>query len=363
MSANDARGEREGPASVLVVDDSPLVRAMVRGAIDASAEFRVVATAANGYEAIRRVHDAAPDLITLDLEMPELGGLDALAYIMSEAPRPVVVLSAHAHDGATPTLRALELGAVDYVLKDGGDAAALQVRLLAALRAASLARVTSLAAPAAEEPPATGRPPRRALDRPPAIVVGVAASTGGPRALLRLAARLPADFAGSVVVVQHMPASFTRSFAARLAEVGPLTAAEAEDGEPPRAGHIHVAPGGRHLVLRRDDGEARFRLEDGPPRGGVRPAADPLLRTLAACYGPRAVGVVLTGMGRDGAIGLEAVRRAGGWTIAEDESTAVVFGMPKAARAAARAVLRLETIAAALAARAARAARFPHGRP
>lgn len=342
--------EGRAPRRVLMVEDSPLMQAVVRDVLAGARDFEVAAVAGTGYEAIRKVHEVDPDLVTLDLELPELGGLDALAYIMNSAPRPVVILSAHARARAEPTLRALELGALDYVLKPAPDepegVARMARQLLRALRIAAVARVR----------PGLVRAERRpgSLDDEafaggePEIVVGIAASTGGPRALMELLPRLPRGFPGAVVVVQHMPQAFTASFARRLDAVSALQVSEAVGGEAPRAGHAYVAPGGRHLLLRREAGRVRFHGEKTAAVWGVRPAADPTFRALAAHYGPRAVGVVLTGMGRDGAAGLSAIRSAGGRTLVQDEETSAVYGMPRAASIAAERVLPLEDIADAL---------------
>jgi two-component system, chemotaxis family, protein-glutamate methylesterase/glutaminase len=351
MSNSERR--REGPpASVLVVDDSDLARRLVRDLLGRSAEFRVVAEARTGYEAIRLIHEYEPDVVTLDLEMPDLGGLDALGYIMSEAPRPVVILSGA--QGPEPALQALDYGAVDFVVKPAtgapGELRALEVRLLAALRAARDAELRNLAL---RIPPAARR--RRAAagpDEPARCVVGIAASTGGPRALAELVPALPAELAAAVLVVQHMPAGFTRSLADRLHRLGPIPALEAEAGAPLLGGRIYVAPGGRHLAVERGPrGALRIRLDDGPRRWGVRPAADVLFHSLAASFGPRSIGVVLTGMGRDGSDGLRAVRDVGGWTIAQDQESAVLYGMPRSAAPFAREVLPLGQIAAAVAER------------
>jgi two-component system, chemotaxis family, protein-glutamate methylesterase/glutaminase len=348
MSSSDARRLRYGkrPLSVLVVEDSALMRILVTRLIDRSGEFEVVAQARTGYEAIRLVHEVDPDLITLDLEMPDLGGLDTLGYIMSETPRPVVILSAHSAAGAEPTMRALEYGAVDFVLKPAGDeereVESLEARLLSALRAASAVRLANL--PPRVRAARGGVRQAGAQATPANAVLAVAASTGGPRALLDTIGQLPAGLPAAVLVVQHMPARFTRSFAERLDALGHLPAREAEDGEPLLQSRVYVAPGGRHLVLERQEQEIRVALLDGPAVWGVKPAADETFRSVARHFGPRSVGVVLTGMGRDGAEGLRAIREVGGWTLAQDEETSVVFGMPRAAARYAREIWPLAGI-------------------
>lgn len=337
---------------MLVVDDSRLMRARVTDVVNGAGAFRVVGQAGNGFEAIRLVHELDPDLVTLDLEMPELGGLDALGYIMSEAPRPVVVLSGHAGEGGEATLRALDLGAVEFVAKPGTGTPSgeLADRLLPALRAAARARLenlsvrirgreasTAVAAAVSAEP----------RERPDTEVVGIAASTGGPRALSDLVPTLPVDVA-PVLVVQHMPAGFAGYLAQRLDGLSRVRVREAAEGVLPEPGTVHIAPYGKHLVVRRSGDGIALAFHDGAPLWGVRPAADVLFNALASHYGPRAAGVVLTGMGRDGADGLRAIRTAGGRTAAQDEATSVIYGMPRAAAPAAEVTLPLDRIAATL---------------
>ncbi len=336
--------------TVLVVDDSALMRRVITELITESDEFTVVGTARNGHEAIARVHALNPDLVTLDIEMPELDGLQALGYIMSELPRPVVMLSAaETMDGRDATLHALDLGAVDFVRKPSGpislDLAVVGERLRSALRAAQQANVRGLQM---LRPGRAPRAPRRA-GRSPARAVAIAASTGGPRALTQVLPGLPASLDAAVLVVQHMPAGFTRSLAARLDAIGPLPVREAEAGQPVEAGHVYVAPGGFHMRVTAD-GDPTIALDDSPPVWGVRPAADPLFRSVAEVFGDRSVGVVLTGMGRDGADGLRVIRAAGGRAIVQDRESSIIYGMPQAALqlAGADRVTPLTAVAAAI---------------
>ena len=323
--------------SVLVVDDSAFMRKLISELVDSSGEFRVVGTARNGLDAVEKVHALAPDLVTLDIEMPELDGIGALGYIMSEAPRPVVMLSAAATGDANDlTIRALELGAVEFVHKPSGpismDLTTVRDQLLSALRAAkdvNLGGVGVLARP---------RTPRSL----PAVehtdgatrVVAVAASTGGPRALAELIPSLPRPLGAAVLVVQHMPPGFTRSLAERLDAQSALTVSEAADGDRVLHDRVYIAPGGFHMRVCLSGGAPVVCLDDSQPVWGVRPSADPLFESVATIFRDRAVGVVLTGMGRDGAAGLRAIHDAGGVGLAQDKATSTIHGMPRAAEAA-----------------------------
>lgn len=347
--------------TVLVVDDSAFMRQVISQLVESSREFRVVGTARDGREAISQVQALEPQIVTLDIDMPELDGLAALGYIMTHMPRPIVMLSAATtRDGHDATVRALELGALDFVRKPSGpvspDLTKVAERLLAALRAAATANIPR---------PAAVMPPRVIVTdsvRPPAAiaraVVAVATSTGGPRALAMVLPELPRDLPAALLIVQHMPAGFTKSLARRLDALSRIEVSEACHGDVVVSGRAYIAPGGCHMRVELVHGVPKIVVDDqSPPVWGVRPAADPLFRSVAHAYGSASVGVVLTGMGRDGAEGLIAIREAGGAAIVQDRETSTVYGMPNAALklAGADRIVALGDVAAAVSLLVARA--------
>src|SRR5687767_11665021 len=341
-------------ATVLVVDDSAFMRKLVSEMIEGSGEFRVIGTARNGLEALKKIHALDPDLVTLDIEMPELDGIGALGYIMSETPRPVVMLSGAASEsGRDPAIRALELGAVDFVKKPGGpislDLDRVRDRLIEALRASREVNLRGV--------PMLARPEARRLAHAIANggswatrAVAIAASTGGPRALAELVPALPPDLDAAVLIVQHMPAGFTKSLAERLDLHSRLSVAEAGDGDRVVHNRVYLAPGGQHMRVRVQGGVPVIALDTSPPVWGVRPSADPLFKSVADVFGAAAIGVVLTGMGRDGAEGMRAIHEAGGLGVAQDKTTSIIYGMPHAALLAGGIdqVLPLQAIAGAV---------------
>lgn len=328
---------------VLVVDDSPFMRRAVQRMLEPMASIEVVGTAADGREAVEQAVRLRPDVVILDIVMPEMDGLAAIHGIMEQVPTPILVLSSQARPGADTTLRALELGAVDFVSKaDAGTrmdiydlAPVLREKVLAAAESRP-SRLNALDAVGFEPPEPAVRP------ESPYEVLAIGASTGGPRALTTILSRLPANFPAGVVVAQHMPPGFTRTLAERLDRRSPLRVREVGDGDMVEPGLVLIGVGGRQLTVERGGAGLVARVPQAPEPLLHRPSVDLLFRTVAAAAAERAVGLVLTGMGQDGAEGLAAIRAAGGRTLAESEETAVIYGMPRAAGAAAEQVLPLD---------------------
>ncbi len=336
---------------VLVVDDSAFMRSLIAHVLEQDPGLRVVGTARNGLEAIKKVLELNPDVVTLDLEMPEMDGLSALQAIMRDHPVPVVILTAVDPTKADIMVKCLALGAVDFVPKPSGpvsvDLGRGKEGLISRIKAAARADIRHLVS--ARPQPLTRLPPvRRAGEAPQAI--GLAASTGGPRALEAVLAAFPRTLAASVFIVQHMPAGLTSSFARRLGWMTSLEVLEAQEGTAPRPGAAYLAPGDYHMEVVEAGMGPTIHLHRGEKVNSVRPSADVLFPSLARTYGPRVVAVVLTGMGADGARGLLAVKGVGGVTIAQSAESSVVYGMPRAAVAlgAAQRVVDLEAIGGAL---------------
>ncbi len=337
------------PLRVLLVDDSSFVRRASERMLTPATDIEVVGTAANGREAVERVHELKPDVVVMDVNMPEMSGLEALEHIMRERPTPVLLMSTTTKEGADVTLRGLELGAVDFLDK-GSVGAMINLYDLAPVLREKIRGVAAIdvsRALARTESAAAGRADK--LSCAECDVIGIGASTGGPRALSALIEELPADLDAGIVIAQHMPDGFTETFAERLDRKCPLRVRQAKDGDQIVAGTVLVAPGRRDATVEKGAGDnLRIRISDLRDDRGSHPSVDLLFTSLARAAGSRAVGVIITGMGEDGAVGLRAIREAGGRTIAESEATAVIYGMPRAAAEFADQVLDLPDIAAAL---------------
>lgn len=316
---------------VVIVDDSAFARQALLRMLKTDPEIEVVGTAADGEEALQRIRELRPDVVTLDVQMPRMGGLEALEKIMAEHPVAVLLLSSLTQEGGEITLRGLELGAMDFVDKSSAQGSMNLLSLAEELKA----KVHALAGVPLERVrarlPLRPRPRARATVPKQVDVVVIAASTGGPTALQAVIPRLPDGLQTAVLVVQHMPAGFTRSLAQRLDSRSALPVREAEEGELVAPGTVLLAPGGQHLKLRRRGSRVKVWLDEEPRSALHRPSADVAMAAVARIYAARTVGVVLTGMGSDGTAGLKAIRSAGGRTLAEREDTCIIYGMPKSA--------------------------------
>jgi two-component system chemotaxis response regulator CheB len=320
---------------VMIVDDSPLVRKIASDILNQDPDIRVVATAANAEFALAKLERTQPDVITMDMEMPGMGGLEAIGAIMKRRPTPVVMLSAHARRGAELTLQALEVGAVDFILKPSGSLSggleAVARELVEKIRSSSGIDLQSLkesrlAGP--DMPPAA--PPAQALrpaGRQNYELVAIGTSTGGPVALKTVLSGLSGHFPLPIVVVQHMPPVFTRAFAERLDASSALQVKEAEHGDRLLPGRVLIAPGDQHMTVRRDGGKPQVLLNRREAVCGHRPSVDVLMQSVAREYGEAAIGVIMTGMGRDGAKGIHELHGKGGFVMAQDKESSVIFGM------------------------------------
>jgi two-component system, chemotaxis family, protein-glutamate methylesterase/glutaminase len=323
---------------VLIVDDSAVVRQTLASVLASDPEIEVVGTAGDPFVAAERIEEQVPDVMTLDIEMPRMDGLTFLKKLMSQHPIPVVICSSLAEEGAQSTLRALEYGAVDIVTKPRlGSKQFLEDSRLAicqAVKAAAVAKLVPLRPSHRVEPKLTAdailSPAAHAMAETTEKVVVIGASTGGTEALRALLEAFPADTPG-IVIVQHMPELFTRAFASRLDSLCAITVKEAESNDTVIRGRALIAPGNHHLLLKRSGARYYAEIKEGPLVCRHRPSVDVLFRSAARYAGQNAVGVILTGMGDDGARGMLEMKQAGATTIAQDEATCVVFGMPKEA--------------------------------
>jgi two-component system, chemotaxis family, protein-glutamate methylesterase/glutaminase len=318
---------------VLIVDDSAVMRAFLSRVVGSQPDMELLGASPDPLLAIDRIRRTPPDVITLDVEMPRMNGLDFLRNLMAVRPLPVVMISSLTREGAETTLKALELGAVDFIAKPASydQLEANAHEIAEKIRAAAGARVTRRRAVLAQ-PAEKSRPAPLLASMPPAQhrVIGIGASTGGVEALREILCELPGDMP-PILVAQHMLPGFTGAFARRLDAICEISVKEAEDGEDVLQGVAYVAPGGRHLLLARRRLSYVLRVTEDPPVNRHRPSVDTLFRSMADAAASRAIGVILTGMGADGAEGLLGLRRAGARTVAQDEASSVVFGMPRQA--------------------------------
>ncbi len=339
------------PIRVLVVDDSALMRKLIPQMIARDASLQVVGTAMDGAFALQKIDELKPDVITLDLEMPRMDGTETLREITRRRCAPVIVVSAHTTQGASATFKALALGAFDFIAKPSEGASGhieeIGAELIAKIKAAAQAGVPAPQTLPAEE---LRRPKQPRLKATPSRVVAIGVSTGGPNALQNVLGQLPADFAGAILVVQHMPQGFTEMFARRLDDTCAIEVKEARSGDLLLAGRALICPGNRHMRVRRMPLGEVVVLSDEERVNGHRPSVDVLFRSVAQEFGKRAVAVLMTGMGEDGAEGMGAVKTAGGLTIAQSAESCVVFGMPRAAieRGHAQRVVSLDALAITL---------------
>ena len=319
---------------VLVVDDSALMRKLIPEALLQDTSIEVVGTAMDGAMGLKKIEELKPDVVTLDLDMPRMDGMEMLRQITRKHRMPVIVVSAHTEKGASLTLKALALGAFDFVTKPQ-DAARGHIHQIATELSMKIKAAATAGAPKMilTVPTVAQKPPRPFSTQPrwPSRIVAIGVSTGGPQALQYLLSQIPADFPACLVIVQHMPEGFTEMFARRLDESCPLEVKEAQSGDLLLAGRALICPGDRHIKVRRMDHGDIAVLVDQARVNGHRPSVDVLFHSVAHEFGRKTIGVLMTGMGEDGAAGLGAIREAGGFTIAQSPDTCVVDSMPRAA--------------------------------
>jgi two-component system chemotaxis response regulator CheB len=349
---------------VLVIDDSASVRQTLTNILDSDPEIEVIGTASDPFVAARRIQTEVPDVITLDVEMPHMDGITFLRKLMSQHPLPVVMCSSLTEEGSETLMQAMEAGAVDVILKPRVDAAQFlkesQVRVCDVVKGAAHARLRRLPKTVRGEkkltadvmlaaPPAGHATAEQALARTTETIVCIGASTGGTESLRIILEELPAN-APPILIVQHMPELFTAAFARRLNGLCDVEVKEAADGDTALRGRVLIAPGDRHMLLQRSGARYYVAIKDGPLVSRHRPSVDVLFRSAARFAGANAVGIIMTGMGDDGARGLLEMKQAGAYTVAQDEHTSVVFGMPKEAiaRGAVDKILPLDRLAAEL---------------
>lgn len=323
---------------VLVVDDSSLVRKIISDILESDPAITVVGTANNGKTAIYRTKELNPDVITMDIEMPIMDGLEALRTIVETNPKPVIMMSVLTQHGAEATFKALDYGAVDFIPKPS-SVVSLSVEeigdlLISKVKSVYNAQITPKKHIPANEPEGKAQLEAAQVTTDKTLssrIVGIGTSTGGPSALLSVFKGFPANFPAPVVVVQHMPEGFTQAFSERLNSSSKLDVKEAADGDILQPGHGYIAPGNLQMALEKKGGQMALRVYEGDKVSGHRPSIDVLFQSLAEVYGKETIGVIMTGMGRDGATGLGSIKKKGGYTVAQDEDTSVVFGMNRVA--------------------------------
>jgi len=325
------------PVKVLIADDSSFMRAALSRMVESDDSLCVVGTAETGLETLAKIDALQPDVVTLDIDMPGLSGLETLKRVMSEAPRPVIIVSSTARRGAEDTLEALELGAFDCIAKqlsyDSVDVLKVQDRLVSMIKAAAGPRVPTPRTPSRLDCPPL-RPAPAALASGTTVtvpsIIAIGASTGGPKALQEVLSTLPADLSAGILIVQHMPIGFIGPFAKRLNDLCSLEVHEAQAGDLIAAGHVYFAPTGKHLtVRRRSSSEVALHLSFLPCNLVNIPSVDVMMSSVAEVFGPAAMGIILTGMGDDGALGMQAIFREGGFTLGQDQATCAIYGMPR----------------------------------
>ena len=318
----------ENKVKIVVVDDSFLMRKIITDAINSDPALEVVYKAKNGSEGLQKILELKPDIVTLDINLPIMDGLTVLKEIMRKQPTKVIMLSAYTREGATDTIKALELGAIDFIAKPSGeislDIYKLKDEIVSKIKLAAKIKEDKFLSSAAE----SAHPKEKALAIKKLVIIG--ASTGGPKAVLEIMQNIPGDIPAAFLIVQHMPTGFTTTFAERVAWQSKVKAKEAENGDILSAGKAWIAPAGYHLVLEPEKNNFRIRLNQDALVNFVRPAADVTMFSAAECFGKNIVAVVLTGMGKDGLEGSRKINEAGGTIIVQDEATSVVWGMPGA---------------------------------
>lgn len=336
------------PVRVLVVDDSALMRKLIPQILQTDSSIQVVGTAMDGNFGLKKIEEMKPQVITLDLDMPGMGGLDMLKEIMLRHRLPVIVVSSHSTQGASVTLQALSMGAFDFVAKPADVSASMPEiarELIAKIKAAAKSRRVTIVAPQDSHNLTTKTAPDTQTRASRIVAIGV--STGGPQALQYVLPQLPKNFPGTILIVQHMPEGFTEMFSRRLEEICGITVKEVQSGDLLLAGRALICPGNRHLKVKRLPLGDVAVLNDDPRVNGHRPSVDVLFKSVAEEFGEKSIGVLMTGMGEDGAQGLGLIKAAGGMTIAQSEESCVVYGMPKAAieRGYATRIVALEALA------------------